>query len=385
MNETKKPIRYAYCYDKANKTELFCTVTQSKNASTAETAAEIVARKILPKDFGKFLILKTENEPPLGSFLSDTLSLNFSEIMLYVVDDDSLELRPDFLARIKYDISPLIKWGGAKTTADVWTFIRRLYSIRKYIDMCIEHPRFYSFGMFQRLLESIAMPEWHLQTLGFFVPAETEDKERFFFNDVDRALDDNKKDREELSAKFNRTRSYLNLLPQLDEILKAELLMFGGGNLLPLPHLEFFEISNVVDAVLLSLFHLLQERTVIKKCANCNKLFVPLARADAIYCDRPAPQDSKKTCKEYGSKVLWYENVVSDDVAKLARNIYCSKQMLAKRNPDKPEYAEMFEYFKGEKKKWEQQVKAGAKTREEFAEWLRAVKLCKTLGELERS
>lgn len=148
------------------------------------------------------------------------------------------------------------------------------------------------------------------------------------------------------------------------------------------PVVEAFEISNVVDAVLLSLFHLIQERTAIRRCANCQKLFVPLARADAIYCDRPSPQDSKKTCKEYGSKVLWYENIVSDDVAKLARNIYCAKQMLAKRNPDKLVYAEMFEYFKAEKKKWEQEVKAGEKTREEFMEWLRKIKLHKTLEEL---
>lgn len=80
---------------------------------------------------------------------------------------------------------------------------------------------------------------------------------------------------------------------------------------------------------------------------------------------------------------MWYEKVLSDDVAKLARNIYCAKQMLAKRNPDKPAFMAMFEYFKTEKKKWEQEVKAGVKTREEFMEWLRKMKLCRTLEELE--
>lgn len=63
--------------------------------------------------------------------------------------------------------------------------------------------------------------------------------------------------------------------------------------------------------------------------------------------DRLSPQDNAKTCKAYGSKVLWYENVVSDDVARLARNIYCSKQMLAKRNPDRSEYAEYVCVFQG--------------------------------------
>lgn len=368
--------KFAYFYDKANRTELFCTVTQAKNYGTAKTNAEKSARKLLPKKIEKFLILKAENVVPFGSFLSDTLSINFNEIM-ECVGSWKEETPWDNLDLFPVNISPLTAWGGVKCWKDVWEYAKKLYAIRKYIEACIERPRLYSFGLFQQLLSIIGKPAWHLQTLGFFAPVEVAATGRYFFNDVDK---------ERLNAAFlGESFSSAKKLSDLDDCLEIDLLGWSGGDYLPSPALEGFEISNVVDAVLLSLFHLLQEQTAVKKCANCNKLFVPLARADAIYCDRPAPQDSKKTCKEYGSKVLWYEGIVNDDVAKLARNIYCSKQMLAKRNPDKPEYAEMFEYFKGEKKRWEQQVKAGIKTRDEFAEWLRAVKLCKTLGELERS
>lgn len=45
----------------------------------------------------------------------------------------------------------------------------------------------------------------------------------------------------------------------------------------------------------------------------------------------------------------------------------------------------MFAFFRAEKKKWENEIKAGTKTREEFAEWLRKMKLCKTKAELEES
>lgn len=379
---------HAYFYDKANKTELFCTVTPTHNYGRAKTDAEEAARKKLPKNIEEFLMLKAEKVIPFGSLLSDALSIDFSGAMEFIdimryTDTPKEEFPGDNLGCSPLDIflfSPLHKFlisarEETKQWEGVWKYVKQLYVIRKYIEMCIERPSLYSFGQFQQLLKIIDKSKWYPQTLGFFTPAEGVTSGQYFFND----LTGRRRYEDSLSRHFNEA----SRLQDLEKSLQYDLLNESTKGFLPPPHLEFFKISNVVDAVLLSLFHLLQEGTAIKKCANCNKLFVPLVRADAIYCDRQSPQDSGKTCKEYGSKVLWYENVINDDVAKLARNIYCSKQMLAKRNPDKPEYAEMFKYFKVEKKRWEQQVKAGTKSREEFAEWLRAMKLRKTPGELE--
>lgn len=365
---------HAYFYDRANKTELFCTVTPTHNYGTAKTDAEEAARKKLPRKIEEFLMLKAEKVLPFGSSLSDTLSINFDMVMLNAFDSDE-DIPWDCLDRFPFDMSLFSAWEKTKQWKDIWKYLKQLFVIRKYIEMCIERPSLYSFGQFQQLLKIIDKPTWRPQTLGFFTPAEGVTSGQYFFND----LTGSRRHEDSLSRHFNEASNFQDL----EENLQYDLLNESTKGFLPPPHLEFFEISNVVDAVLLSLFHLLQEGTAIKKCANCNKLFVPLVRADAIYCDRQSPQDSGKTCKEYGSKVLWYENVINDDVAKLARNIYCSKQMLAKRNPDKPEYAEMFKYFKVEKKRWEQQVKAGTKSREEFAEWLRTMKLSKTLEELE--
>ncbi len=369
-------VEFAYFYNKQNKTESFGTITQEHNWGAVNNDAEKAARQVLPKRIEEYHILKVTKQAPFGSFLSDTLSINFSEILdRSRLFDQTEPIAVDDINRLLVDASPLTAWKGIKDLNDISKYDKTLYMIRRYIEMCIDRPRLYSFGQFQQLLAFISEEPWHPQTLGFFAFADEAATGQVLFND----------------GKFHRTEYYAkyyggnNSLSDLDGNLEYAILGGNSEDILPAPVVEVFWVSDVVDAVLLSLFHLLQEKTAIKKCANCGKLFVPLARADAIYCDRPAPQDSTKTCKEYGSKVLWYENVVSDDVAKLARNIYCAKQMLAKRNPDKPEYTEMFKYFQVEKKKWEQQVKAGEKTREEFSAWLRTMKLCKTLGELERS
>lgn len=365
----EKKKMYAYFYDNQNKTEAFCSITQKHNWGESKTDAEQIARSVLPQCVEEYHILEVKKRLPFGLFLSDVLSVDLAKVRDYLKrfrPDEKLE-ESDWES-FTVDASLLATWVGTKED------VIRLYLIRKYIEMCIERPMLYSFGQFQLLLSTIYNKAWHPETLGFFASAEATTTGRYFFDDKKRFC---------MADYFVNYCIGLNSLSDLGSYFEYTLLGRNRDCVLPSPVVEVFEISNVVDAVLVSLFHLLQERTAIRKCANCQKLFVPLVRVDAIYCDRPAPQDSKKTCKEYGSKVLWYENVVNDDVAKLARNIYCAKQMLAKRNPDKPAFAEMFEYFKAEKKKWEQEVKAGRKTREEFVEWLRKMKLRKTLAELE--
>ena len=53
--------------------------------------------------------------------------------------------------------------------------------------------------------------------------------------------------------------------------------------------------------------------------------------------------------------------------------------MLAVRNPDIEAYTKMFEYFKAERKKWESDLKHGARTKEEYICWLNEMKKKKTL------
>lgn len=139
-------------------------------------------------------------------------------------------------------------------------------------------------------------------------------------------------------------------------------------------------VIDCLEALLLvELSKIFGEKIEIKRCENCGRFFVPEKRSDEIYCSSPSPQDIGRTCKQYGSEKLWYERLKSNETAKLSRNIYSAKRMLAVRNPDIEAYAKMFEYFKAERKKWESDLKNGTKTKEEYICWLNEMKKKKTL------
>lgn len=133
-------------------------------------------------------------------------------------------------------------------------------------------------------------------------------------------------------------------------------------------------IDPIIDACAASLFEILRHGLIIKKCKNCGKYFIPFNRSDTMFCDRDAPQDNSKTCKEYNSQRLYYEKIKANEVRSLQRRIYQQKQILTKRNPDIKKYRNDFEQFKINSKQWKTDVKKGAKTETEFFEWLNAVK-----------
>lgn len=140
-----------------------------------------------------------------------------------------------------------------------------------------------------------------------------------------------------------------------------------------------FALDHLDTLLISSIYYFFLNGFCFKRCKNCGKFFVPLSRSDEMYCNNVSPQDQMRTCKEYGSQKLWYDRLKSDEVAKLARNIYSAKQMLVRRNPDIVGYKKMFDYFKLERKKWETLVKSGEKSKEEYLSWLNEMKAKKTL------
>lgn len=61
-------------------------------------------------------------------------------------------------------------------------------------------------------------------------------------------------------------------------------------------------ITNFLQLLTFEYCRLKKSGKIIKACANCGRLFIP-QRADAIYCQYPAPEYNGKTCKEIGPQV----------------------------------------------------------------------------------
>lgn len=121
---------------------------------------------------------------------------------------------------------------------------------------------------------------------------------------------------------------------------------------------------------LISLQELIKSGKQIKSCKNCGKYFLPTSRSDEIYCDNPSPQDNSMSCKQYGTRRLWYEKQKNNELASLAKNIASAKAMLAKRNPDISEYTISYEYFKKQRLIWQKAVQQNERTEDEYRKWL---------------
>lgn len=168
-----------------------------------------------------------------------------------------------------------------------------------------------------------------------------------------------------------------DLLPDSDF---QEIVRDVFSNIMPLcTNGVVIQSKSLTDFAVSSIFYFFRHGYRFKRCKNCGRFFIPFSRSDELYCDQLSPQDSTRSCKQYGTNRLWYERMKQDEAAKLARNIYMAKQMLVRRNPDLQSYKKMFEHFKIERKKWESLIKSGEKSKEEYIDWLNEMKAKKTL------
>lgn len=130
-----------------------------------------------------------------------------------------------------------------------------------------------------------------------------------------------------------------------------------------------YECINIDEFMMISFLKLIENNYCIAKCKNCNKYFIAYNRTDTLYCDRISPQDSTKTCKQYGVDKAWWERTKDEnDWYSLYRKVYQSFQMKAKRNPKLKK--KDFDNFRKEANEWKQEVKKGTKTEADFMKWL---------------
>lgn len=141
---------------------------------------------------------------------------------------------------------------------------------------------------------------------------------------------------------------------------------------------SYYSVEDYTDMCIFTLGFVIKNNLHIRKCRNCGQYFIPRKRSDEIYCDNTAPQDTAKTCKQYGTSRLWYERLKDDPIMKKCKNVYNEKLMRSNRHPDITAYTKNLETFKQEAAQWKKRYKAGACTAEEFSAWLDEQKARKT-------
>ncbi len=65
-----------------------------------------------------------------------------------------------------------------------------------------------------------------------------------------------------------------------------------------------FIVNGLVELLYLDYIKIIENDVSLRKCANCDRFFVPENRSDEVYCSRII-ENSKKTCKEIGPIVTY--------------------------------------------------------------------------------
>lgn len=350
-----------YLYNIEAQQEFFGTADLTYITKKNSGPIQAAAQKLLDDRAEQFYQISLSGGAPLGTYLTTVLSIDFDKkirgveamVEMFGEKKASKDMLPD-------DLQFLVESEPSRHPADLLADLQVLYTVKCFLDCCIKEPLFFSIGSLQRLCSSVRKQSCIPQSLGLFVPMEIKDTPKLLIGDAFP------------SSPVVDTRTFSTIPFETEQLYKTHFRQ-------PLPPnmTEVYETPHILDRVFASLFTLVRESISVGKCGNCGKFFIPQGRA--VYCDRKAPQDSTRTCKEYGSQRLWYDNLKKDEVAKLARTVYAAKQMLVRRNPDNEQYKALFDYFKIERKKWELAVKAGKKTAKEYTEWLNIMRVHKTL------
>lgn len=122
-----------------------------------------------------------------------------------------------------------------------------------------------------------------------------------------------------------------------------------------------YHCENECDIVKSCLFHFMRLEKTIKKCLNCNELFIPIFRNDTQYCDRESQTD-KKTCK----KINLY-NIQKKSNRKEVNYLHKKNynKILGKYGNDKELNSYMTDYYM-----WKDKLKNGSIKEKDYIKWL---------------
>ena len=86
-----------------------------------------------------------------------------------------------------------------------------------------------------------------------------------------------------------------------------------------------YSINLSLSFIVFEMAHVVSAETQLVKCRNCNNYFVPIGRADSVYCGYPAPKNVNKDCRDIGAQVTRTKKMKNDVDAGIPKVIYVLK------------------------------------------------------------
>lgn len=168
------------------------------------------------------------------------------------------------------------------------------------------------------------------------------------------------------NKKFNKLTdifSYENILNETNRI----------NNNNDIIYLKEYEVNSLKDILNIYFNYFIQENIYIKKCANCGKYFIPTSRTDEKYCNNPSPQNPNKTCKEYGAKKAYRDEIKSTPLKSehnKTSQFYRMRINRAKNEKEKALYKKKFDIYKEKYQSKKEAYKQDKLKEADFIEWI---------------
>lgn len=137
---------------------------------------------------------------------------------------------------------------------------------------------------------------------------------------------------------------------------------------------ELYTFPTMFSAIAFDIYKIIETNTIVKICNNCNQFFIPINRSDTKYCNYTSPQDSSKTCQEYGNYITYLTKTQTDLSTRLYKQIYNSLSNRIKRSPQNKSLIKDLENFKTNAKAWKTDIKNGKSELSDYEKWLQTQK-----------
>ena len=128
---------------------------------------------------------------------------------------------------------------------------------------------------------------------------------------------------------------------------------------------EYASFAHLLKAFAVSM---IRGRVLLKRCERCERYFLSSESA-ASYCSRPSPGNPGISCREEAGARGTTQPMLSDEIARLYKQIYNVKANRAKRGGE-ARLEKDLEDFMTQAKQWRQRIRGGSAMQQEYLDWL---------------
>lgn len=136
-----------------------------------------------------------------------------------------------------------------------------------------------------------------------------------------------------------------------------------------------YECHHIGDLVFSLLHFILNSGRTVKKCKNCNRLFIPINKSDEKYCPRIS---NKKSCREIASYKVRMRRENSSEFIKLENSVRTKLLNRTKAKNitehEKNERQKKYYDFMDEKAMYKDKVNNDEISVSQYVEWLKTIK-----------